>query len=202
MAPFRPEEKSVDLAMSPIARPIPTALSAACLIGLAACASSGGGKDDKLGPTVNAPTFNPAPARETPTVAPAAPTQPRPAAETTAARTAAATAATSKINTSLYEYRLYNYRPISAQGQSELGMIMARLIPEGWEMVQIKASADYSSVLFRRMKNRPIAPGIGQPESRVSPVASTPTPLTPPVPKAVGGIQPGTPTPSPHAPRP
>jgi hypothetical protein len=174
-------------------------LAAAGLFGLPSCSSSGGGAGDRIGPTFNAPTFNAAPNRETPTISPSSPTQPRPAAEARAATSRHDVSAASDnrvINTHLYEYQLYYYRPVNEHGQCELGLLLSRLIPAGWELYQIRASpTDFSMVVFRRMKVMTITPAAGQPDTSTRP-AALPSPPSP-----TGGRD-GTHSSIPPAPRP
>jgi hypothetical protein len=128
---------------------------------LAGCVTGGSGAGDKIGPTVSAPTMNQAPSRETPMIA----TTPASDPATTATRHTPPPDTSLKPENDLgWEYRLYNYLPVNASGQNELGLLLARLIPDGWELYRLGTKpGGYNTALFRRWKVQAISPTAGLP---------------------------------------
>jgi hypothetical protein len=162
----------------------------------AGCATGGSG--DRLGPAVTAPAMDQAPARETATVSPA-PLTSDSASDTKTASASSGTLPPAAANAGKtktvpgYEYRMYHFLSVNAKGQKELGPLVARLSPEGWELHEVRiVPAGYNTAIFRRHQRLPVTPKPGLPQT---PAAANTTPGSTGAAKPAGGTgETGTPS--------
>ncbi len=126
--------------------------AAAAALG-AGCAAGGSG--EKLGPDVAAPTLNQPADRTTATVTPTP--ADAPVADTRVPReTRSVIPPELKAKAPLderYRYLLFNYLPVNERGQNELGLLLRRYTPLGWELYQVRVRpVGHSQAIFRRPK--------------------------------------------------